>query len=309
MRAPDFHHEALLYGGPDGFVQGALNFLAPALAAGCPAVVLTDPAKIDLLRSALGPDAAGVRYEDVTEVGRNPAWLLPLWSDVMDEHAGREVWGIGEPVWPGRTPAELVECRHHELLLNVAFAQRAGFRLLCPYDVAALPPEVIEAACASHPLVSRGDGESPSPTYTDVGDGSSLLGEALPPPPPAAVRIELDADDLAAVRRHVEGIAGAVGLGGAAAKDLALAVDEVATNSLRHAEGVDRLSAWLDGGALVCEVRDAGWLTDPLVGRRCPEPTQVGGRGLWIANCLCDLVQVRSSPGGTVVRLHKRPGD
>src|SRR5690606_38184397 len=111
-----------------------------------------------------------------------------------------------EPVWPGRTPAELVECRHHELLLNMAFADRSGLRLLCPYDAAALPPEVIEAACRSHPLVSGGNCEAESHGYTDVGDGASLLGEALPPPPPSAVRIELEAADLAALRRQVEGI-------------------------------------------------------------------------------------------------------
>ena len=29
-----------------------------------------------------------------------------------------------------------------------------------------------------------------------------------------------------------------------------------------------------------------------------------GGRGVWMANQLCDLVQVRSSDDGTVVRLH-----
>ncbi|MGI8873571.1 MAG: hypothetical protein ACR2KP_04455 [Egibacteraceae bacterium] len=30
--------------------------------------------------------------------------------------------GAGEPIWPERRPAELVECQRHESLLNVAFA-------------------------------------------------------------------------------------------------------------------------------------------------------------------------------------------
>ena len=30
------------------------------------------------------------------------------------------------------------------------------------------------------------------------------------------------------------------------------------------------------------------------------------GRGLWLANQLCNLVQIRSSPEGTTVRLHMR---
>jgi anti-sigma regulatory factor (Ser/Thr protein kinase) len=57
----------------------------------------------------------------------------------------------------------------------------------------------------------------------------------------------------------------------------------------------------------VCEVRDGGQLSDPLVGRRRPSSDQIGGRGLWIANQLCDLVQVRSSDEGAVVRLNVRP--
>jgi len=48
-------------------------------------------------------------------------------------------------------------------------------------------------------------------------------------------------------------------------------------------------------------------LADPegsVAGRERPHEGQVGGWGLWLANQLCDLVQVRSFPDGTVVRLH-----
>jgi anti-sigma regulatory factor (Ser/Thr protein kinase) len=62
---------------------------------------------------------------------------------------------------------------------------------------------------------------------------------------------------------------------------------------------------WRDGDALVCEVRDRGQLGDPLAGRR-PTPEQPDGRGLWLVNQLCDLVQLRSSASGTVVRFHAR---
>lgn len=307
MCTPGFHHEALLYEGDDRFVEGAVRFLAPAVAAGGPALVMTDRAKLARLRAALGTGAAAVELADTTDAGRNPAWLLPIWRDFVDAHADRDrVWGIGEPVWAGRSPAELVECRHHEVLVNVVFADRAGLALLCPYDTAALPPAVIDDARSTHPSVGTADGSAPSTSFVDVGDGGSLLREALPPPPRTAVEIDIEAGDLAAARRHVEGLAVRVGLGAAGAKDLALAVDEVVTNSERHGGGLGRLMAWVDGGALVCEVRDGGRLTDPLVGHRCPPPTQVGGRGLWIANRLCDLVQVRSFAASTVVRLHKR---
>jgi anti-sigma regulatory factor (Ser/Thr protein kinase) len=58
---------------------------------------------------------------------------------------------------------------------------------------------------------------------------------------------------------------------------------------------------------LICEVRDTGRIADPLAGRRRPPADQLaGGWGLWIANALCDLVQLRTSSGGTTVRLHLR---
>jgi hypothetical protein len=37
-----------------------------------------------------------------------------------------------------------------------------------------------------------------------------------------------------------------------------------------------------------------------------PTPRAESGRGVWITNQLCDLVQIRSGPSGTVVRVHKR---
>jgi anti-sigma regulatory factor (Ser/Thr protein kinase) len=38
--------------------------------------------------------------------------------------------------------------------------------------------------------------------------------------------------------------------------------------------------------------------------RERPPDRRSGGRGLWIVNHLCDLVQVRSSQAGNVIRLH-----
>ena len=79
---------------------------------------------------------------------------------------------------------------------------------------------------------------------------------------------------------------------------------EVATNSIRHGSGGGTLRLWRQEDALVCEVTDPGHITDPLVGRRTPSPATQGGRGLWLANQLCDLIQVRSTPAGTTIRLH-----
>jgi anti-sigma regulatory factor (Ser/Thr protein kinase) len=88
--------------------------------------------------------------------------------------------------------------------------------------------------------------------------------------------------------------------------DLVLAVNEVATNSVRHAGGRGIARAWESRGGVVCEVEDAGRLDVPLAGRERPTHEQVGGHGLWLVNQVCDLAQIRSLAHGTVVRLHMR---
>jgi anti-sigma regulatory factor (Ser/Thr protein kinase) len=96
----------------------------------------------------------------------------------------------------------------------------------------------------------------------------------------------------------------AAGLGRDRADDLVLCADELAANSLLHGGGSGDVTLWRDHDTVVCEVSDAGTIDDPLAGRRAPSLDRVGGRGLWLANQLCDLVQLRSGAAGTVVRLH-----
>jgi hypothetical protein len=43
---------------------------------------------------------------------------------------------------------------------------------------------------------------------------------------------------------------------------------------------------------------------DPLAGREWPPPVERAARGLWLANQVCDLVQVRPLGTNAVVRLH-----
>jgi anti-sigma regulatory factor (Ser/Thr protein kinase) len=86
-----------------------------------------------------------------------------------------------------------------------------------------------------------------------------------------------------------------------------LAVNEVATNSVVHGGGGGILRLWPEDEALICEVNDGGRIDKPLAGREVPEDSYTSGRGLWMANQICDLVQVRSFGGGSTVRIHKRP--
>jgi hypothetical protein len=62
---------------------------------------------------------------------------------------------------------------------------------------------------------------------------------------------------------------------------------------------------WRDGHSLVAQVSSAGAIRDAaLFDRTIPVIGNANGRGLWMANQLCDLVQVRSFPGEVIVRLY-----
>ena len=214
--------------------------------------------------------------------------------------------GIGEPIGPDRGPAELVECQRHEALLNIAFADAPAFRLMCPYDTDALDDSVLDEAMRSHPVVSHLGGDDDSATYVGLAAAGEPFRAPLAEPAPAPKEFYFEAAGLAALRQYVGLRAADAGLDGPQVEDLLLAVNEVATNSLLHADGHGVLRVWEEPEYLICEVRDSGSFEDPLAGRRRPMGGQPDGYGLWLANQLCDLVQVRSFVTGSVVRLHMR---
>lgn len=109
--------------------------------------------------------------------------------------------------------------------------------------------------------------------------------------------------DLAELRALVLSVAQETGFG-SRAEDFVLAVSEVAANTVRHADGRIELRLWQDDRSLICDVRGSGRIEDPLAGRIKPPRDAMGGRGLWIANQLCDLVQIRVADGGSTMRLH-----
>ena len=306
---PPFRHEAMLYGSQTEFVDGTLDFIGQGLAAGEPMLVVLSRFKIDLLKENLGTEAGRVRFADMAKVGANPARIIPAWREFADEcvAAGRSFRGIGEPIWAGRSPDELVECQRHEALLNLAFAQTTDFRLLCPYDTESLDPSVLEEAHRSHPSIVQGASECESGIYRDLDEVAAPFDWPLPEPTHVLMELDVQPGNLASVRRAVITCATEAGLGRGKVEDLVVAVNEVATNALVHGGGWGRLRLWSQAPAFVCEVRDGGRIDDPMVGRMPPPEGDESGRGLWLASQLCDLVQVRTFPTGGVVRLHMRP--
>jgi anti-sigma regulatory factor (Ser/Thr protein kinase) len=299
-----YRHEAFFYADEAEFVDGCASFVEEGLAAGEPALVVLGRRKLDLLRERVG-DPEGVEFADMAKVGANPARIIPAWRAFVDERRspGRRLRGIGEPIYPERAPDELVECQRHESLLNVAFQSAESFWLLCPYSTEALPAAVLDEARRSHPFLAHAGEHRASGDYAFA----DRLTDPLREPPAHAATLEFGGP-LESVRRFVADHAAKAGLGRRRVVDAVVAVNEVASNSIEHGGGHGTLRIWAEPRRLVFEISDAGRIDDPLADRRIPDPDRPSGRGLWIANQLCELVQVRSFPTGTVVRLHVARG-
>ena len=299
-----FRHEALLYAGSAEFVDQVTRFVVDGLALDQPVLVAAQADQLDLVRRSLGADADRASFLDMGIIGRNPARVIPAWRQFVADHAapGRQLRGVGEPIWPSRTDAELIECELHESLLNLAFPADAPLWLVCPYDIGALAPAVIDEARANHPFVGRAGVTGASEDYRPPDAGAPFDGP-LPAAPAAADRQAFDRRSLSSLRRFVAGHGAALGMDAARMGDLVLAADELATNSVRYGGGGGMLRLWREGADVVCEVRDVGHIDDRLVGRERPSSERIGGRGVWLVNQLCDLVQIRTYRTGNVVRI------
>jgi anti-sigma regulatory factor (Ser/Thr protein kinase) len=304
MSAEGFHHEATFYEGSRGFAERVVPMIADQLGSGATVLVMADAGQTAMIRSMLGTGKSSLRFADVDAMGTNPARLIPHWSDFVGRAGGRSLLGVGALRY-GRTPAERIEAELHEALLNVAFAEGAAWRLVCPFDISE-DGEAWSDARRTHPAVIQGDRVVPSPAYLGVGAAALTMGEPLPKPPWEAAEMSFDRADLQTVRDFLRTQLGRTGLGSGRVDDLLLATHEAATNCVRHGRGEGSIHVWREDQEVICDVTGNGRITDPLVGRRRPDPSRGKGLGLWIVNQVCDLVQIRSGAEGTTVRMHMR---
>jgi anti-sigma regulatory factor (Ser/Thr protein kinase) len=301
-----FRHWAMFYRGEQGFLDGALPFVREGMAAGEPTLVMVSAEKIELLRRALGADPDGVLFADMGQVGANPARIIPAWRRFVDEQAdgAPRLRGIGEPISVTRTAPELVECQRHEALINLAFADAEGFDLLCPYDTESLPPGVIAEAERSHPVLLEDGRERASSCYRGLEAIAAPFDVPLPEPPTQAPQFRFDLGTLGELRDFIRRYGREEKIDEKTIENLVIGVNELATNSVRHGGGHGTARLWRENGVLVCEIRDRGKITAPLAGRTEPPFSALRGRGLWLANHICDLIQIRSLPDGTRARAH-----
>ncbi|MCX5387038.1 sensor histidine kinase [Streptomyces sp. NBC_00083] len=301
---PGFRHELYPYRGDAQFLSGTQGFIREALEAGEAVVVAVPAEKASLLREEF-PDESAVTFVETSTVGASPGRLVAAWTAWMSERGegGRPVRGIGETAWrQARSAAHLSELRYHEWLLNRAFARSQAWSMLCPYDAADEDQSALDSVSRCHPLIHQDGRSMNNEGYLGA---EEYVFDALGDPCDPHQELTYTSGDLSAIRSKVSQCATDAGVPDDRLPKLAVAVTEIATNSIRHGGGQGTLRTWAEPATFLCEFRDGGYISDVMAGRTRPKADQLGGRGLWLAHQLCDLVEIRSTPDqGTTIRLH-----
>lgn len=299
-----FRHVAFFYRSEAEYLAEVSGFAGAALARGEPVLIAVPGCRFRPLRAALGAQAGQVIFADMTQAGRNPGRLIPAMHAFAGGRPGHPASVTIEPDWPARPEPELLEVARHEALTNLAFAG-VPCQALCLYDATALPDWVLAMAEQTHPLLGRPGGARASPGYLGPGGIPRPCLEPLPEPPPGAAAVTYR-EDLQPVRVTMGRWAARACLPQDRTDDLVLATSELAANTLRHTHEPGELLVWQTPDELLCEIRDLGWITDPLAGRHPRHQDSVRGSGLWLVNQVCDLVETRTGPRGTATRMHMR---
>ena len=267
-------------------------------------VAAVTASNIALLRDALGADAAAVTFIDRDEWYRRPATTVAGWQRLLTDalargHKGMRI--VGEVAF-GASPGHSTWTRY-EAALNDVFAAAPAW-IVCPYDTRVLPDSLLAEARRTHPATFHPQ-RRPSAGYLAPEQFLRIVAEPMPPVSgPPAISMDV-ADGVAAARRAVAALLASAGWGGhERGDDLILAMCEIVTNSIRHGRGRRELRVWAGAGSVTCEVTDDGnGLDDPLLGYRPPAQDLTGGRGLWIAQQLCDALTIARRDTTTVVRF------
>jgi anti-sigma regulatory factor (Ser/Thr protein kinase) len=302
-RTSDFEHLGLFYEDSDEYLAATHGFIERGLEASEPVLVCVPARKHRPMRARLNGAGDRVEFWNMNELGRNPGRIIPAVHDWVQRTGAERCRFIGEPIWPGRSEPEIVEATRHEALINLAFAE-CDVTILCPYDLHRLDDRVLSDAERTHPRLVHKGCTCASRRYTDPVALWQAPEWPLEDRPDAEFAEAPSRPDLIAIRGFARRELSRLGLSGLALDDLVLSVDEAATNAIIHGSGSAQVRIWRTGSRAVCEIADGGRFDNPLAGRRRPGLDWTSGRGVWLMNQVCDLVELRPTEAGTVVRLH-----
>jgi anti-sigma regulatory factor (Ser/Thr protein kinase) len=301
-------HQALLYGSEEEFLTGTVAFIRDGLERGDSIQIATTDRNTRCLRAALGADARCAAFLNSSQCYRHPMRALAATHRTVQiaSRSGQRSRLIGEPLWTARTAQRSKEWARYESLVNAALGW-ANAAIMCTYDTRVVDPNVVTEVARTHPELVVNGSPHPSTSYVDPAVFNAECDRSpLPEPPPGAQWLRFDAvEQLATLRAFVASYATQAGAAVPDVEHFVRAVDQVVTHAIEYGGGSGVLRVWTNPQAIVCEVSDTrAGLRDPLAGFLPRGRANARGRGLWWARQLCDLLELRTSPAGTLVQLH-----
>jgi anti-sigma regulatory factor (Ser/Thr protein kinase) len=303
---PALVHRALVYSGEGEFLAAAVPFLRAGLTADETVLVAGPPHRLDVVRRALGADAAPMLFIDVADWYRHPVRTIAAYDEFMRRQAPRRVRALAELDLAGMPWDEVSEWIRYEAIVNTIFGT-SGARALCAYRRQTAQPGLLAEVRRTHTELLEDGRPRPSSAYTDPGRVFAEFDREPLRLPAAFDSLPIESADLHGVRRFVAGHAARHGLPAAALNGLLVGVTELATNAVKHGTPPMAVRIWAEDGELICEVADCGWWWPPAtLGFVPPAAATSGGFGLWGVRMLTDVVQIRAGWDGTVVRIRTR---
>ena len=165
-------HRVLIYGSDDEYIASTVPFLSEGIARSDCVLAVTAGRQAGLLRDALGVDAAHVEFQDSAEWYRSPTGAMNSYRTFVTERFERGApWIriIGEPVWAGRTEAEVATWTRYESMINLSLASSPA-TIICPYDARSVPKGILTDARHTHPETSGTGDVSTSLAYREPED-------------------------------------------------------------------------------------------------------------------------------------------
>jgi hypothetical protein len=303
-----FVHQACIYGSDEEFLAMAIPFVRAGLVLDEPVLVATTAANLQLLGDALSADADRIDYAETAYFGRRPPQRVAAFHRYWQRHATsyhRHVRILAEPVWAGRSDRQVRAWQRMESALNVVLLG-TNIWMICPYDARTVDKAILRAARQTHP--SRVDGRQirPSGEFVDpVAFARACDATPLPNPPADTPLFPVTSvANLAGVRRFVSTRAAAHGLSGERVRLLVYAASEVAAYLLEQGSERLKMSLWMSAGQIVCQITGhAGQAGDAFAGLRPPALESLPGDGLWLAQQVCESVEVRVDRAGCTIHL------
>jgi anti-sigma regulatory factor (Ser/Thr protein kinase) len=295
-------HDAFFYDSDDELLTATVPFLRAGLDQGDTVVVVCSDRKNGLLVDALEDDPR-IRVLPHADVYQRPPETVAIYREILDSERDRSgrVRLMGEIPY-GEQPEEWTEWSRYESVLNRMLAPYPVW-VVCGHDARELSAEVLANNELTHPSIFDLASSGPNPHYLDP---EKYLRRSIPSHPDSieatspTLRIDV-LSDLRALRESLHTTYNGQTRTAGVVRDFMTAIDEVATNAIRHGRPPVSVRLWAAPDRSVCTITDGGSGFDDLLAN-AQNPVS-GDVGLWVVRHLCDQVDFSRGPTGFTVRL------